>query len=189
MSKPDYYATLGVAKNADADTLKKAYRKLAMQFHPDKNPGDHKAEAKFKELGEAYAVLSDPQKRAAYDRFGHAAFEQGGAGGFGGFDFAGSFADIFEEMFGAMMDGGGGRQRGTSGRGADLRYDLAIALPEAFHGVEKTIHLAATVGCQDCKGTGAAAGSSPAECTMCRGHGRVRQQQGFFTIERACDGN
>ncbi|MGB4101949.1 MAG: molecular chaperone DnaJ [Alphaproteobacteria bacterium] len=178
MSKPDYYTTLGVAKSASPEDMKKSYRKLAMQFHPDKNPGDHKAEAKFKEISEAYGVLSDEQKRAAYDRFGHAAFEQGGGGG--GFDFA----DIFNEMFGDIM--GGGRQRGANNRGADLRYDMEIALDEAFHGVEKTIAVATTVTCDDCKGSGATPGSSPVDCTTCHGHGRVRQQQGFFTIERAC---
>ena len=183
MSKSDYYETLGVAKTASPEDMKKAYRKLAMQYHPDKNPGDHKAEAKFKEISEAYGVLSDGQKRAAYDRFGHAAFEQGGGGGgngFGGFDFA----DIFNEMFGDIM--GGGQQRGQSGRGADLRYDLQITLDDAFHGIEKTIAVATTVTCDGCKGTGATPGTKPIDCSTCQGHGRVRQQQGFFTIERAC---
>ncbi len=180
MSKSDYYTTLGVAKSASPEDMKKAYRKLAMQYHPDKNPGDHKAEAKFKEISEAYGVLSDEQKRAAYDRFGHAAFEQGGGGNGGGFDFA----DIFNEMFGDIM--GGGRQHGANNRGADLRYDLQIALDEAFRGLEKTIAVATTVTCDGCKGSGAASGTSPVDCTTCQGHGRVRQQQGFFTIERAC---
>jgi molecular chaperone DnaJ len=186
MSKPDYYHTLGVDKSATPDDMKKAYRKLAMQYHPDKNPGDHKAEAKFKEISEAYGVLSDEQKRAAYDRFGHAAFENGGGRGGpgGGFDFGGSFADIFDEMFGDIM--GGGRQRPQSGRGADLRYDLQISLDEAFQGSEKTIAVATTVTCEPCKGSGATPGTSPVDCATCQGHGRVRQQQGFFTIERAC---
>lgn len=186
--KTDYYDQLGVAKGADADTLKKAYRKLAMQYHPDKNPGDHKAEAKFKEINEAYAVLSDEQKRAAYDRFGHSAFEQGGAGGFGGFDFGGAgFADIFEDMFSEIL-GGGQRGRGAqqSGRGRDARHDLEVTLEEAFTGAEKIIPVASSVGCDDCKGSGAAPGSSASTCSLCGGHGRVRQQQGFFTIERVC---
>lgn len=187
-SKSDYYDLLGVAKNADADALKKAYRKLAMQYHPDKNPGDQKAEAKFKEINEAYAVLSDEQKRAAYDRFGHAAFEQGGGGGFGGFDFggAGGFADIFEDMFSEILGGGRSGRQQQSGRGSDLRYDLEITLEEAFGGCEKTISVASSVTCDDCKGSGAAPGSTPVTCAMCAGHGRVRQQQGFFTIERVC---
>ncbi|MBP7253009.1 MAG: molecular chaperone DnaJ [Alphaproteobacteria bacterium] len=185
--KADYYEQLGIAKDADADTLKKAYRKLAMQYHPDKNPGDHKAEAKFKEINEAYAVLSDEQKRAAYDRFGHSAFEQGGAGGFGGFDFGSAgFADIFEDMFSEILGGGRGRGAQQSGRGRDARHDLEITLDEAFTGAEKTITVASSVSCDDCKGSGAMAGSSASTCNMCGGHGRVRQQQGFFTIERVC---
>lgn len=187
MSKADYYDTLGVEKNASPDELKKAYRKLAMQYHPDKNPGDHKAEHKFKEINEAYDVLRDEQRRAAYDRFGHAAFEQGGGGGFGGFEFGTGFADIFDEMFGEIL-GGGGRRGGQNGqqRGADLRYDLDITLEEAFTGINKEITVSNSVSCDDCKGQGAAAGTSPSECSMCRGAGRVRAQQGFFTIERAC---
>ena len=183
--KADYYELLGCAKNASAEELKKAYRKLAMQYHPDKNPGDKAAEQKFKEISEAYDVLRDDQRRAAYDRYGHAAFEQGGMGS-GGFDFAGSFGDIFEEMFGEIL--GGGRQRGgqSSPRGADLRYDLEISLEQAYRGTEQTINVATSIACEDCKGQGTAPGTSPVSCPMCNGIGRVRAQQGFFTIERTC---
>ncbi|HAX91881.1 MAG TPA: molecular chaperone DnaJ [Rhodospirillaceae bacterium] len=197
MSKSDYYELLGASRDASADDLKKLYRKLAMKYHPDKNPGDKESEHKFKEISEAYDVLRDEQKRAAYDRYGHAAFEQGGmgggAGGFGGggFDFAGGFGDIFEEMFGEILGGGGRRRAGGGGepagqRGADLRYDMTITLDEAFKGCEKTIKVASLVSCETCKGSGAAAGSSPTTCSTCDGHGRVRMQQGFFTIERTC---
>ncbi|MBV8060831.1 MAG: molecular chaperone DnaJ [Alphaproteobacteria bacterium] len=185
MAKADYYQTLGVAKTASADELKKAYRKMAMQYHPDRNHGNPEAEHKFKEINEAYDVLRDEQRRAAYDRFGHAAFEQGGAGGFGGFEFGAGFADIFDEMFGEILGGRRGNGQGAA-RGADLRYDLDITLEEAFRGADKEIHVVNSVACDDCKGSGAAAGSQPIECTMCRGMGRVRAQQGFFTIERAC---
>jgi molecular chaperone DnaJ len=192
MSKPDYYETLGVSRNASADEMKKAFRKLAMQYHPDKNPGDHAAEAKFKEINEAYDVLRDDQRRAAYDRFGHAAFEQGGAGGFGGgFDFGSAFGgglgDIFEEMFGDIM--GGGRGRGgqqQAPRGADVRYNMTISMEEAFRGAEKQIKIASSAVCEECKGQGCAAGTQPTVCSTCEGHGRVRAQQGFFTIERTC---
>lgn len=191
MSKADYYELLGVSRDASADELKKAYRKLAMQHHPDKNHGNKDAEHKFKEISEAYDVLRDEQKRAAYDRYGHAAFEQGGmggGGGFGGFDFAGGFGDIFEEMFGEILGGGGRRGGAQEGgqRGADLRYDLSLSLEEAFAGIEKTITVSTMVLCEDCGGKGAAPGTSPTNCSMCGGHGRVRVQQGFFTIERTC---
>jgi molecular chaperone DnaJ len=187
MAKQDYYEMLGVSQSAGKDEIKKAYRKLAMKYHPDRNPGDAEAEAKFKEIGEAYEVLSDDQKRAAYDRFGHGAFEQGGGGpggmgGFGGFG-AGGFADIFDEMFGDMM--GGGRRR-SSGRGADLRYDMEITLEEAFTGKQAQIKVPTSVSCDSCEGTGAEPGSKPVNCTTCNGDGRIRQQQGFFTIERTC---
>lgn len=194
MAKQDYYETLGVQRGANADELKKAYRKLAMQHHPDRNPGDKKAEQKFRELGEAYDVLKDDQKRAAYDRFGHAAFENGtGArAGAGGFEFnfggGGGFADIFDEMFGEFMGnrrGSGGGQRGHS-PGADLRYNLEINLEDAFRGKQATIRVATAVLCDSCAGTGADAGSKPITCPTCRGHGKVRAQQGFFTIERTC---
>ncbi|MBK1667658.1 molecular chaperone DnaJ [Rhodovibrio sodomensis] len=188
MAKQDYYELLGISQSAGKDEIKKAYRKLAMKYHPDRNPGDQEAEAKFKEIGEAYEILSDDQKRAAYDRFGHGAFEQGGGGGpggmggFGGFG-AGGFADIFDEMFGDMM--GGGRRR-ASGRGADLRYDMEITLEEAFQGKQAQIKVPTSVSCDSCEGTGAEPGSKPINCTTCNGDGRVRQQQGFFTIERTC---
>ena len=188
MAKKDYYELLGTQKGASADELKKAYRKLAMQYHPDRNPGDHAAEHKFKEINEAYDVLRDDQRRAAYDRFGHAAFEQGGmggGGGFGGFDFGAGFSDIFDEMFGEIL-GGGKRQQGGAQRGADLRYDLEISLEEAFEGIHKHISVPNAITCAECKGTGAATGTAPTDCTMCKGHGRVRAQQGFFTVERAC---
>lgn len=196
MSKADYYELLGVQRDASADELKKAYRKMAMKYHPDKNAGDKESEHKFKEVSEAYDVLRDEQKRAAYDRYGHAAFEQGGmggggGGGFGGFDFAGGFGDIFEEMFGEILGGGAGR-RGAGGgqaagqRGADLRYDMTISLEEAFKGTDKTIKVSNLVSCEECQGKGTAPGTSATTCPTCEGHGRVRMQQGFFTIERAC---
>lgn len=187
MSKRDYYETLGCARNASPEDLKKAYRKLAMEHHPDRNHGKKEAEHKFKEISEAYEALSDPQRRAAYDRFGHAAFEQGGAGGMGGFEFGAGFADIFDEMFGEIL-GGGGRRGNAQGaqRGADLRYDLEITLEEAFRGIDKEIKIANSASCGECKGSGAAAGTTATECATCRGAGRVRAQQGFFTIERAC---
>ncbi|NTU76844.1 MAG: molecular chaperone DnaJ [Alphaproteobacteria bacterium] len=191
MSKHDYYELLGVSKTASQDELKKAYRKMAMQHHPDKHGGHHKeAEAKFKEINEAYDVLRDEQKRAAYDRFGHAAFEQGNGGGagFGGFDFSAGFGDIFEEMFGEILGGGGrrGSRQQTSPRGADLRYDLTVTLEEAFNGAEKNIKISSLAACESCKGQGTAPGTSPTTCPMCGGAGRVRAQQGFFTIERTC---
>ena len=187
MSKVDFYELLGVPKNASNDEIKKAYRKLAMQHHPDKNQGDKTAEAKFKEINEAYAVLSDEQRRAAYDRYGHAAFEQGGPGGMGGgFDFAGGFGDIFEEMFGEILGGGRRQAQQQAPRGSDLRYDLTIMLEEAFRGAEKNIKVASSVTCSECKGQGTAPGTSPVTCTSCEGFGRVRVQQGFFTVERTC---
>jgi molecular chaperone DnaJ len=185
MPKQDFYETLGVAKTADAEDLKRAYRKLAMQYHPDRNAGDKSAEQKFKDISEAYDVLKDDQKRAAYDRFGHAAFENGsrGPGDFAG-GFSGGFADIFEEMFGAM--GGGRRSQTGPSRGSDLRYNLEVSLEDAFRGRQTTIRVATFVHCDSCKGSGAEAGSRPTTCRTCQGHGRVRAQQGFFTIERTC---
>ncbi len=194
MAKQDYYSMLGVAKDADLDTLKKAYRKLAMQFHPDRNHGDAAAEQKFKEVSEAYDVLRDDQKRAAYDRFGHAAFENGGGfrgngaggpGGMGGFDFnASGFADIFDEMFGEFMGGRRGNQ--SRARGGDLRYNMEITLEEAFAGKQATIRVPGTAQCEACHGTGGEKGAQPVTCPTCRGHGKVRATQGFFTIERTC---
>ncbi len=184
--KADFYSTLGVAKGASDGELKSAYRKLAMQFHPDRNPGDEAAEHKFKEINEAYECLKDPQKRAAYDRFGHAAFENGGMGG-GANGFGGGFADIFEEFFGDMMGGAGGRRRsGGRDRGADLRYNMEITLEEAYAGKTAQIRVPASVACDECTGTGAKPGTQPTTCSMCGGAGRVRATQGFFSIERAC---
>jgi molecular chaperone DnaJ len=189
MAKQDYYELLGVAKTATADDLKKAYRKLAMRYHPDRNAGDKAAEQRFKEINEAYDVLRDDQKRAAYDRFGHAAFENG-RGNAGGFDTAaGGFADIFEEMFGDFMGGGqrrGGRRR-QGGRGADVRFDLEITLEDAFAGREATVKVPSSVPCDICKGSGAEPGSQPATCPTCGGAGQVRMTQGgFFTVQRTC---
>ena len=183
MSKRDFYEVLGVAKGASAEELKKAYRKLAMQFHPDRNPDDPNADHKFREVNEAYDVLKDEQKRAAYDRFGHAAFEQGG-GGRGPGDFGSGFADIFDEMFGEFM--GGRRGGGGAARGSDLRYNMEISLEDAFGGKTAQITIPSRIGCEDCKGTGSANGTAPTECGTCRGHGKVRATQGFFTIERSC---
>ncbi len=187
MAKRDYYETLGVTKSASGDDLKKAYRKLAMQHHPDRNPGDDSAEQKFKDLNEAYDVLKDEQKRAAYDRFGHAAFENGRAGANpGDFGFAQGFADIFDEMFGDFMGGRGGRRETQSPRGEDVRYNLEISLDDAFKGRQTTIRVPIMASCDACHGSGAAAGSRPITCPTCHGNGRVRAQQGFFTIERTC---
>jgi molecular chaperone DnaJ len=189
MAKQDYYETLGVSRNAGADEVKRAYRKLAMQFHPDRNPGDASAEHRFKEVNEAYDVLKDEQKRAAYDQFGHAAFDGSGGfngGGFQGGGFGSGFADIFDEMFGDFM--GGGRRSGTNARrrGADLRYNLETSLEDAFKGREMRIRVPTSVACEDCGGSGAAKGSSPVTCPACHGNGKVRTQQGFFTVERTC---
>lgn len=188
MAKQDFYELLGVARGASADDIKKAYRKLAMQHHPDRNPGDKASEHKFKELSEAYEILKDDQKRAAYDRFGHAAFENGSGGpgaggGFGGFGNAGGFADIFDEMFGEFM---GGQRGGAQGRGSDLRYNLEISLEEAFKGKQTSVRVPTLAACEGCKGSGAESGSKPVTCPTCKGSGRVRAQQGFFTIERTC---
>ena len=189
MAKQDYYETLGVARGAEADAIKKAYRTLAMKFHPDRNEGDKAAEQKFKEISEAYDVLKDDQKRAAYDRFGHAAFENGanGARGFNGtgFDFSATgFADIFDEMFGDFMGRGGRGQ--TRGRGADLRYNMTITLQEAFAGKQAAVRVPGSATCDSCQGSGGEKGTQPVTCPTCRGHGKVRATQGFFTIERTC---
>ena len=183
-----YYETLEVQKGATAEVLKSSYRKLAMRFHPDKNPGDHTAEVKFKEINEAYDVLKDDQKRAAYDRFGHAAFEggMGAAGARGGNPFGdfSSFGDVFEDIFGQMM---GGMARGKrQNRGQDLRYNLTITLEEAFAGRSAEIKVPTQVACEPCNGSGAEPGHSPETCPTCAGHGKVRATQGFFTIERTC---
>ncbi|MEM9170174.1 MAG: molecular chaperone DnaJ [Pseudomonadota bacterium] len=185
----DFYSVLGVSREADEAALKSAFRKGAMKFHPDRNPGDAEAERRFKEMNEAYEVLSDPQKRAAYDRYGHDAFKNGGmngAGGARGFD-SGAFSDIFDDIFGEFMGARAGpRGRGGPGRGADLKYALEITLSEAFAGKSAEITVPGTVVCQTCNGTGAKPGTGPTTCTTCRGVGRVRMQQGFFTIERTC---
>jgi len=187
MAKQDFYSTLGVAKDASADDLKKAYRKLAMQFHPDRNPGDHKAEARFKEVNEAYDILKDDQKRAAYDRFGHAAFE-GGAGGGAGFDpnAAGGLGDIFDQMFGDFMGGrrGGGRNPRS---GADLRQSVEIDLTDAYTGTKVELRVPTRVTCDACSGSGSEGKDRQADnCSTCGGAGKVRAQQGFFLIERTC---
>lgn len=182
--KVDFYETLGVSKGADDKELKSAFRKLAMQFHPDRNPDDASAEQRFKEINEAYECLKDPQKRAAYDRFGHAAFEAGGMGGGQGFG-PGGFADIFEDIFGDMM-GRRGRSSGGRERGADLRYNMEITLEEAFTGKTAQIHVPTSVTCDECSGSGARPGTQPVTCSMCSGTGRVRASQGFFSIERTC---
>lgn len=191
----DYYELLGLQKGATDVEIKKAYRTLAMKYHPDRNPGNAEAELKFKEVTEAYEVLKDSQKRAAYDRYGHAAFAQGagaGAGGFGGFnfDFGGGsgagFGSIFEDIFSEFM-GGARRSRQQEGvRGADIRYDLEITLEEAYKGLTKEIEIQTAVKCEDCHGTGAAEGSKAETCDTCHGTGRVRRQAGFFIEERTC---
>jgi molecular chaperone DnaJ len=186
MAKRDYYEVLGVARTAKDTEIKAAFRKLAMQHHPDRNPGDKDCEHRFKELNEAYDVLKDGDKRAAYDRFGHAAFEQGmGAGGAGfGADFASTFADIFDDFFGM-----GGARRGARGgreRGADLRYNMEITLEDAFQGKAAQINIPIPVTCEACSGTGAKSGTKPKVCASCGGAGKVRHAQGFFTLERTC---
>ncbi|MGY3236955.1 molecular chaperone DnaJ [Bradyrhizobium sp. USDA 4472] len=184
-TKRCYYETLEVERTADESKLKSSFRKLAMKFHPDRNPGDETSEVKFKEINEAYEVLKDKDKRAAYDRFGHAAFEQGGPGGGGagfGAGFASSFSDIFEDLFGMA----GQRGRGGRERGADLRYNMEITLEEAFAGKTAQIEIPVSVTCEACSGIGAKAGTKPKACSTCGGAGRVRQSQGFFTLERTC---
>jgi molecular chaperone DnaJ len=196
MAKRDYYEVLGVHKGADEKELKGAFRKLAKQFHPDANPGDKTVEHKFKEINEAYDVLKDPQKKAAYDRFGHAAFEGGmggrpGGPGFGP-EFTSSMSDIFEDLFGEFMGGGRGRggrggPRGTgAARGSDLRYNMEISLTEAFSGKTAQIRVPTATQCEACKGSGAKPGSAPKTCGTCGGQGAVRASQGFFTVERTC---
>lgn len=185
MSKRDYYEALGLSKTADGAEIKAAYRKLAMKFHPDRNPDDPTADEKFREINEAYDILKDDEKRAAYDRFGHRAFEQGGGGFSDGGDFGFSgFADIFDEMFGGVM--GGGRRSNGPQRGADLRYNMEITLEEAFAGKTEEIKIPSAVSCDECKGSGSKDGAAPIECPTCRGAGKVRSTQGFFTIERSC---
>ena len=188
MSKRDYYEVLGVSRSASENELKSAYRKLAMKFHPDRNPGDRTAEEKFKEAAEAYAVLADPQKRAAYDRFGHAGVGSAAGAGFDPsvFNEFGDFADILGSMFGFGDLFGSGRRRGGPQRGADLRYDLEVSFEEAAQGTETSIQIPRQETCDTCRGSGAAPGSSPTTCAQCRGQGQVRFQQGFFTVARTC---
>lgn len=183
-SKKDYYELLGVNRNAGEEDIKKAYRKLALQHHPDRNPGDKQAEEKFKEVSEAYSVLCDAQKRAQYDQFGHAAFGDGGPFG-GGFDFSGGFEDVFGDIFGEFFGGGTGRRRGR-GRGEDLRYNLALKFEEAVNGTEKKIKIPRHGPCETCRGSGAKAGTAPQTCPTCRGRGQVSFQQGFFSVSRTC---
>jgi molecular chaperone DnaJ len=183
MAKRDYYEVLGLTRAASEVEIKASFRKLAMQWHPDKNPGDEECEHRFKEINEAYDVLKDGDRRAAYDRFGHAAFEQGGGAGFGT-DFASAFHDIFDDLFG--MGGRRGSRASGRERGADLRYNLEITLEEAFAGKTAQVRLPTSVTCETCSGTGAKAGTQPTACRNCGGSGRVRHAQGFFTLERTC---
>jgi molecular chaperone DnaJ len=193
MAKRDYYDVLGVARGASADEIKKGYRTKAKELHPDRNADNPEAEAQFKEANEAYEVLKDAEKKAAYDRFGHAAFE-GGMGGGGGRpggyganqgDFASAFSDVFDDLFGDFMGGRGGG-RGRAARGADLRYNLRVTLEEAYSGLQKTINVPTSVSCSSCSGSGAEGGAEPQTCPTCSGMGKVRAQQGFFTVERTC---
>jgi len=193
MSKRDYYDVLGVSKGASSDDIKKAFRRKAKELHPDRNSDNPDAESQFKEANEAYDILKDAEKKAAYDRFGHAAFEGGTGGRPGGFggggqgDFASAFSDVFEDLFGDFMGGqrgGGGRSRAS--RGSDLRYNMRISLEEAYAGIQKTIKVPSSVTCKACNGTGAEGGSEPETCPTCTGMGKVRAQQGFFTVERTC---
>jgi molecular chaperone DnaJ len=197
MAKRDFYDVLGVARGASAEEIKKAYRQKAREHHPDSNPDDPQAEARFKEVNEAYDALKDPERKAAYDRFGHAAFDggMGGAGGprggprggaYGGGDFASAFSDVFEDLFGDFMGGGRPGGRGRASRGSDLRYNLSITLEEAFTGAQKTVGITTLATCDACSGTGAEGGSEPVSCPTCGGMGKVRAQQGFFTVERSC---
>ncbi|WP_170364403.1 molecular chaperone DnaJ [Ruegeria arenilitoris] len=191
MSKRDYYEVLGVSKGASADEIKKAFRRKAKELHPDRNKDNPDAEALFKEANEAYDVLRDAEKKAAYDRFGHAAFENGMGGGqrgagFGSGDFSSAFSDVFDDLFGDFMGGqrGGGGRRAA--RGSDLRYNLRVSLEEAYSGLQKTINVPTAVACSSCEGTGAEGGVEPTTCPTCSGMGKVRAQQGFFTVERSC---
>ena len=192
MAKRDYYEVLGASKGASAEELKKAYRTKAKELHPDRNTDNPNAEAQFKEINEAYDVLKDADKKAAYDRYGHAAFEggRGPGGGGGNGDFGASFSDVFEDLFGDFMGRGGqgaqGGRRSRAQRGSDLRYNLRVSLEESFKGVQKTITVPSSVACDVCSGTGAEGGAEPVTCPTCSGMGKVRAQQGFFTVERTC---
>jgi len=192
MAKRDYYEVLGVIKSASAEEIKKAYRKLALKYHPDRNKGDKGAEAKFKEAGEAYHVLSDKERRANYNQFGHAAFEGGaGRGGFSNFDFSSVFSDIFgsdplDDIFEGFGGRGRGRRRSRDYRGADLRYDLSISLEDAYNGKKQEINFSSSDKCERCDGYGAEPGSKPISCSTCGGQGQIRSSQGFFTIQQTC---
>lgn len=190
MSKRDFYEVLGVARDASERDIKKAYKRLAMKFHPDRNQGDDSAAEKFKEVKEAYEILLDPQKKAAYDQYGHAAFEQGGmGGGFGGggagADFGDIFGDVFGDIFGGGRRGGGGGQSRAQ-RGSDLRYNMELSLEEAVRGVSKEVEVPTLVHCDTCHGSGAKKGSSPETCGTCHGHGQVQMRQGFFAVQQTC---
>ena len=191
MAKRDYYEVLGVDKGADAATIKKGYRQKAKELHPDRNSDNPNAEAQFKEANEAYEVLKDENKKAAYDRYGHAAFENGMGGGGGPRgggpgDFGSAFSDVFDDLFGDFMGGRGGGRRNAAQRGNDLRYNLRINLEDAFSGLQKTVTVPTAVACGSCNGSGAEGGSEPQTCPTCSGMGKVRAQQGFFTVERTC---
>lgn len=186
MLDTDYYELLKVSRDADERTIKSAYRKLAMECHPDRNPGCKMSEERFKAISEAYDCLRDPQKRAAYDRFGHAAFRNGGFGGNGGAQDFGSFSDIFENIFGEFMHGAQADRRSNMLRGSDLRYDLEITLEDAYNGKEVELRLDTTVQCEPCQGSGAKPGTQARTCAMCHGRGQVRASQGFFVVERTC---
>jgi len=188
MAKRDYYDVLGVQKNSSPEQIKAAYRKLAVKHHPDKNPGDKSSEEKFKEAGEAYHVLSDKERKQNYDNFGHAAFENGagGRGGFGNFDFSSHFSDIFEDFFGDFGGGGGRRSKKSNFRGSDLRYDLSITLEEAYTGKKQDIKFSTSEKCNTCSGSGSKPGHDVGSCSMCGGHGQVRSNQGFFTVQQTC---
>lgn len=188
MSKADYYEVLGVSREASDQELKSAYRKQAMKYHPDRNPGDHAAEEKFKEASEAYQVLSDADKRAAYDRYGHAGVGAAGAGGgFGGYQGAVDLGDIFGDLFGEMFNVGGGHQRqNRQRRGEDLRYDLTINFEDALFGTETEVRIRRFEMCGTCKGSGSSSGRGPSTCPQCQGRGQIRYQQGFFSVARTC---
>ncbi|KKD01579.1 molecular chaperone DnaJ [Photobacterium halotolerans] len=188
MSKRDFYEVLGVGRDAGERDIKKAYKRLAMKYHPDRNPGDDTAADKFKEVKTAYEILTDPQKKAAYDQYGHAAFEQGGMGGGGGFGGGADFSDIFGDVFGDIFGGGGRRGGGQhrAQRGADLRYNMELTLEEAVRGCTKEIRVPTLVNCDTCEGSGAKKGSSPTTCGTCHGAGQVQMRQGFFAVQQTC---
>ncbi|KZN58392.1 molecular chaperone DnaJ [Pseudoalteromonas luteoviolacea] len=186
MSKRDYYEVLGVSKDASERDIKKAYKRLAMKYHPDRTAGDEALEAKFKEVKEAYEVLTDSKKRQMYDQYGHAAFEQNGGGGHGGFGGGADFGDIFGDVFGDIFGGGGGRRQSRQQRGADLRYSLDLSLEEAVKGKDVEIKVPTWVSCEPCDGSGAKAGSKPKTCTTCHGAGQVQMRQGFFAVQQTC---